>query len=114
MKYIILALCLIFSSLSNASVHFNVSVGKDFNSMFNDTFDSVYFQSVGDPVTVEKVIVRTSTGECELLANIRKPTRFKWGKRFSMPMWDCSREQVVSVAIYTTKHIYTYSYGETS
>lgn len=112
MKYIILTLCLLFSSICNASVHFNVSVGKDFNSLFNDAFDSVYFQSVGDDVTVEKVVVRTKTGECELLANIRKPTRFKWGKRWTMPMWDCRREDIVSVAIYTPKYIYTYSYGD--
>lgn len=113
MKYIILFLALIFTSVAQASVHFNVSVGKDFNSDFNDAFDSVYFQSVGDTVTVEKVVVRTKTGECELLSNIRKPTRFKWGKRWTMPMWSCKREEIISVAIYTPKNIYTYSYGDT-
>lgn len=91
-----------------ASVHFNVNVGQDFNSMFNDTFDSVYFQSTGDAVIVEKVVVSTDAGECELLANIRTPTRFKWGRRWSMPMWSCKHTEVTSVAIYTPTHIYTY------
>lgn len=112
MKVLVLFLALLFTTVCNASVHFNVSVGKDFNSMFNDTFDSVWFQSTGDAVTVEKVIVRTKTGECELLSNIPSPTKFKWGRRWSMPMWACKREEIVSVAIYTPKYIYTYRYGD--
>lgn len=109
MKYFLALLVLFVSSFVNASVHFNVAVGKDFQTPFSDSFDSVYFQSVGDAVTVEKVIVRTKTGECELFVNIEKPTLFKWGRRFSVPMWDCKHDQIVSVSIVSTKYIYTYS-----
>lgn len=108
MKYFIALLVLFFSTFVSASVHFNVSVGRDFQNPFSDSFDSVYFQSVGDAVTVEKVVVRTKTAECELFVPMRAPMRFNWGKRWSMPMWDCKHEDIVSVAIYTEKYIYTY------
>lgn len=108
MKYLIIFFTILFSSITTASVHFNVSVGQDFNSPFSETLDSVYFQSTGDAVIVEKVVVNTSVGECELLSNIRTPTRFKWGRRWSMPVWGCTHSEIVSVSIYTPRYIYTY------
>lgn len=108
MKYILALILLLASTLCSAVVHFNVVVGSDFDSPFNDTFDSVYFQSVGDAVTVEKVVVKGKTGECELLLDFDKPRRFIWGRRWSMPMWSCKQEDVESVSIYTPTHIYTY------
>lgn len=109
MKKIIIALSLLFvCSLANALAHFNVSVGRDFQNPFSDSFDSVYFQNVGDSVTVEKVTVRTKTSECELFVPMRAPMRFNWGRRWSMPMWDCKHQDITHVVITTTSHIYTY------
>lgn len=109
MKYLLALLVMLFSLSTYAGVHFNVSVGKDFQQPFSDSFDSVYFQSVGDAVTVEKVIVRTKTKECELFTPMRSPMRFKWGRRWSMPMWDCKHSDITSVSIVSETHIYTYS-----
>lgn len=109
MNKILLLVALLFTSFSvMAKVHFNVSVGKDFQSPLVDHFDSVYFQSVGDPVTVEKVVVRTTSGTCELMNELRAPVRFKWGRRYSSPMWSCDMYSVIAVSIYTPTHIYTY------
>lgn len=108
MKLLIAFILLLCSASSMAKVHFNVAVGRDFQNPFSDSFDSVYFQSVGDAVTVEKVVARTKTGECELFVPIQAPMRFKWGRRWSMPMWDCKHQDIVAVAIYTPTHIYTY------
>lgn len=112
MKYF-LALFLFFTTSAYSSVHFNVAVGTDFNSSFDETFtetfDNVYFQSVGDDVTIDKVEVITKTGTCELLIEIEKPTLFKWGKRFSTPMWDCKHKDVVAVVLHIGTQIYTYS-----
>ncbi len=108
MKYLITLLLVLLSSMASAKVQFNVVVGTDFQSPFNDTFDSVYFQSVGDPVTIEKVVVHGKTGECELIAPMRSPMLFKWGHRFSTPIWDCKYDEVESVSIHTPKYIYTY------
>jgi hypothetical protein len=108
MKYLLLVVAFLFSTLVSASVAFNVNVGQDFNSPFKGTYDSVYFQSTGDTVVVEKVVVRSKTGTCELFVDMDAPMRFKWGRRWSMPMWQCKREDVESVSIYTETHIYTY------
>lgn len=107
-KCFILISLLLVSGFANALAHFNVSVGKDFQNPFSDSFDSVYFQNSGDAVTVEKVTVRSKTGECELFVPIRSPMRFKWGRRWSMPMWDCKHKDITEVIITTTTHIYTY------
>lgn len=108
MKYLIIFFTLLVSSFTSASVHFNVSVGKDFHEPISEHFDSVYFQSTGDAVVVDKVVVRTEVGECELFTTIKTPTLFKWGKRWAAPIWDCKHGEVTSVSIYTPKYIYTY------